>query len=113
MKVKMLNDQILIKKIIEDYSMSKGGIVLSKNPEAPRTCKAEVIAVGPGKKSLNGDLMKTIVEEGDIVRINSKIGTEIIDEDGVKLYVITEPQIFFVYDDDKECKCDNCKGDCK
>ena len=113
MKVRMINDQILIKKMLEDYTKTAGGIII-QNPDVPKTCKAEVISVGPGKPSLNGELISTTVKEGDIIQINSKIGTEVINEDGTKLYVITEPQIYFVYENEGEkCKCNDCKGDCK
>jgi chaperonin GroES len=75
MKVKPLNDRVLVQRIKEE-EVTKGGIVI---PDTAREKPAEgkIIAVGPGKMSEQGQRMTLQVKEGDRVLFGRYAGTEI------------------------------------
>ncbi len=75
MKVKPLNDRILVKRI-DELQVTKGGIYI------PDTAKEKPIegiikAVGTGKVSDSGVRTPLTVKEGDRVLFNKYAGTEI------------------------------------
>ncbi|UTS53930.1 co-chaperone GroES [Escherichia phage UE-S1] len=63
MKIKMINDYVLVRQI-EAQNKSSGGIILG-NVEPP--CIGMVISVGPGKVLPNGQLAEHDIKEGDMV----------------------------------------------
>jgi chaperonin GroES len=75
MRIKPLNDRILVKRL-EAEERTKGGIVLPETAkEKPK--EGEVIAVGPGKISDSGKRQELQVKKGDKIIFESYAGTEI------------------------------------
>ncbi len=73
-KVKPLGNRVLIKR--SKAQTSKGGILLPDSAqEKPK--EGTVIAVGPGKRSENGNLETLNVKMGDRVLFSSYAGTEV------------------------------------
>ncbi len=88
LKLKPLNDKVIIKPIEEDEK-TKAGIVLPETAEKEKPEKGEVIAVGPGKLLENGSRAPMSIKVGDKVIFKKyspdeiKIGKEeylVIDE---------------------------------
>ena len=63
MKFKPLHDKVLVKRT-EEEEKSAGGIVLPGSA-TEKPSQGEVVAVGPGKKSENGDVSPVGVAVGD------------------------------------------------
>tara|TARA_B100000941_G_C28390394_1_gene492334 strand:+ start:260 stop:547 length:288 start_codon:yes stop_codon:yes gene_type:complete len=93
MKVKPLADRIIV-RAAEAEEMSKGGIILPDTAkEKPQ--QGEVLAVGPGKASENGNLVKMTLKTGDKVLYGKYSGTE-ISVDGEDVLIMRENDILAV-----------------
>ena len=75
MKVKPLNDRVLVKRT-EELTVTKGGIVIPDTAKE-KPIEGKVIAVGPGKMSDAGNRMPLQLKEGDRVLFGKYAGTEI------------------------------------
>lgn len=75
MKVKPLADRVLIKPL-DSEEKTAGGIIIPDNAkEKPQ--RGEIIAVGPGKASDSGQIVKPEVKKGDKVLYGKYSGTEV------------------------------------
>jgi len=73
-KLQPLGDRVIVKPITKE-EVTKGGIVLPDTvKEKPQ--EGEIIAVGPGKLSENGDRIAPEVKKGDRVIYAKYAGTE-------------------------------------
>ncbi len=75
MKVKPLNDRVLVKRT-EELTVTKGGIVIPDTAKE-KPIEGKIVAVGPGKMSEQGQRMTLQVKEGDKVLFGKYSGTEI------------------------------------
>jgi chaperonin GroES len=75
MKVKPLNDRVLLKRL-EEVQVTKGGIVIPDTAKE-KPIEGRIVAVGPGKMSEQGQRMSLQVKEGDKVLFGKYAGTEI------------------------------------
>lgn len=75
MKVKPLNDRVLVKRT-EELQMTKGGIYIPDSAKE-KPIEGKVMAVGPGKMSDQGNRMPLQVKEGDRVLFSKYAGSEI------------------------------------
>jgi len=90
MKVRPLNDRVLIKRL-EAKEMVRGGIIIPDSAKE-KPMEGEVIAVGPGKMDDTGKLMPMTVKAGDKVLVGKYAGTEIkIDE--VEHIIVREDEV--------------------
>ena len=96
MKVKPLNDRVLVKRI-EEVQVTKGGIVIPDTAKE-KPIEGKVIAVGPGKMSDAGDRMTLQLKEGDRVLFGKYAGTEIKME-GEEYLMMREEDILAVITD--------------
>ncbi len=87
MKIRPLQDHIMVKRINEE-EMSKGGILIPDTAkEKPQ--QAKVIAVGKGKVNEDGKLQPLDVQKADRVLIGKYSGTE-VNIDGEEHLIIRE-----------------------
>ena len=91
MKFKPLHDKVLVRRT-EEEEVSAGGIVLPGSA-TEKPSQGEVIAVGPGKRQENGDLLPVGVSVGDIVVFGQYGGNE-IKIDGEEYMILSESDIF-------------------
>ncbi|MGO8763420.1 MAG: co-chaperone GroES [Desulfobaccales bacterium] len=96
MKVKPLNDRVLVKRI-EEVQITKGGIVIPDTAKE-KPIEGKVIAVGPGKMSEQGQRMALQLKEGDRVLFGKYAGTEIKTE-GEEFLMMREEDILAVITD--------------
>lgn len=75
MKIKPLNDRILVKRI-EEESKTKGGIIIPDTAKE-RPQEGEVIAVGNGKILEDGKRIPLDVKVGDRIIFSKYAGTEV------------------------------------
>ncbi len=96
MKVKPLNDRVLVKRI-EEVQVTKGGILIPDTAKE-KPIEGKVIAVGPGKMSDAGNRMPLQLKEGDRVLFGKYAGTE-IKMDGEEHLMMREEDILAVITD--------------
>ena len=75
MKIKPLQDRVIIKRV-EEEEKTKGGIIIPDTAKE-KPIEGEVIAVGDGKINEKGELVKPVVKVGDRVLFGKYAGTEI------------------------------------
>ena len=93
MKLRPLHDKVLVKRT-EEEETTAGGIVLPGSA-AEKPSQGEVIAVGPGKRQDNGELIAPDVEAGDLVIFGQYGGNE-VKIDGEEYLILSEGDIFGV-----------------
>ena len=93
MKFTPLHDKVLVRRT-EEEEKSAGGIVLPGSA-TEKPSQGEVVAVGPGKKSENGDVSPVGVAVGDTVIFGQYGGNE-IKIDGDEYLILSESDIFGV-----------------
>jgi chaperonin GroES len=93
MKVRPLNDRILVKRL-EEEEMTKGGIIIPDSAKE-KPAEGEIIAVGKGKINDNGDRIKLDVKAGDLVLFSKYGGTD-VKIDGVDHLIMREDDVLAV-----------------
>ena len=94
MKFRPLADRVLVKRTDEEQT-SEGGIVLPGSA-ADKPSQGEVVAVGPGKTSDNGDVQPISVNVGDLVVFGQYAGSNTVKIDGDELVILNEQDILGV-----------------
>jgi len=90
MKIRPLQDRILVKRIDEE-EMTKGGIIIPDTAkEKPQ--EAKVIAVGNGKVQEDGTVTPLDVKKGDKLLFSKYAGTE-VNIDGEEHIIIREDDV--------------------
>jgi chaperonin GroES len=95
MKIKPLNDRIIVKRLEEEQKTAGGIIIPDTAKEKPQ--EGEVVAVGPGKRDDDGNRMALEVKEGDRILFGKYAGTE-IKIDGEEHVFMREDDILGVLD---------------
>ena len=90
MKIKPLNDRVLVIGIEEKDKTSGGIIIPDTAKEKPQ--EGKVVAVGPGKWDENGKRITMEVKKGDRVLFGKYAGSEIM-IDGVDHLIMNEDDI--------------------
>jgi len=90
MKVKPLNDRVLIKRL-EPKETVRGGIIVPDTAKE-KPLEGEVIAVGPGKYDDAGKLVPMSVKAGQRVLVGKYAGTEIKIDD-VEHVIVREDEV--------------------
>ncbi|MDP8982746.1 MAG: co-chaperone GroES [Acidobacteriota bacterium] len=93
MKLRPLHDRVLVKRL-EEEEQSRGGIIIPDSAkEKPQ--QAEVVAVGNGKLSEEGDVIPLVVKPGDRILFGKYGGSEIRVE-GQDYLILREDEILGV-----------------
>ena len=75
MKIRPLNDRLLVKRLEEEETTAGGIIIPDSAKEKP--AEGEIVAVGPGKLNEKGDRVAMDVKVGDTVLFSKYGGTDI------------------------------------
>jgi chaperonin GroES len=95
MKIRPLQDRILVKRIDEE-SKTKGGIIIPDTAkEKPQ--EGKVVAVGKGKVTEDGKLQPLDVKKGDRVLFNKYSGSE-VNVDGEEHLIIREEDVLAIFE---------------
>lgn len=89
MNLKPLHDNIVIR--VNEETQSAGGIVIPTNA-AEKPSQGTVLAVGPGARKDDGDLVPVSVKTGDVVVFKQYAGTTIKVE-GEEVLVVRDADI--------------------
>jgi len=90
MKIRPLNDRVLVLRIEEEAKTSGGIIIPDTAKEKPQ--QGKVIAAGPGKVNDNGQRVPMDVKAGDRILFGKYAGNE-IKIDGVEHLIMREEDI--------------------
>jgi chaperonin GroES len=93
MKLKPLNDRILVKRRDEDEKTAGGILVPDSAKEKPQ--QGDVVAVGPGARLDNGDVRPMAVQAGDRVLFGKYAGSE-VKVDGEEYVIMREEDVLAV-----------------
>lgn len=98
MKVKMLHDKLLIKRV-EVEQKTQGGIILSSEPEGEReTIFGQVVSVGPGKQVDGTGIIPTVCKEGNIISCMGRIPRRIVYM-GEEFHILRESDVDAIFED--------------
>jgi chaperonin GroES len=95
MKIRPLNDRIIVKRVDEEKKTAGGIIIPDTAKEKPQ--EGIVIAVGPGKRDEDGKRINIDVKEGNRVLFSKYAGTE-IKIDGIDHIFMREDEILGILD---------------
>ncbi len=93
MKIRPLNDRVLVVRVEEEQKTAGGIIIPDTAKEKPQ--EGKVVSVGPGKLGEDGKRSPVAVKEGDRVLFSKYAGTE-IKIDGVEHVFMREDDILGV-----------------
>ena len=93
MKIRPLHDRVIVKRLAEERT-SPGGIVIPDTAQE-KPMEGEVVAVGPGARNEQGQLVAMDVKAGDKILFGKYSGTE-VKVDGEDLLVMREEDIMAV-----------------
>jgi len=90
MKIKPLQDRVIVKRIEEEQKTAGGIIIPDSAKEKPQ--QGKVLAVGPGKVLEGGTRVDMTVKEGDLVLFGKYAGSE-VKIDGEEVLIMREDDI--------------------
>lgn len=94
LKLKPLADRVIIEPLEDEAATSPGGIIIPDTAkEKPQ--QGNVIAVGPGRTTDDGNVIKLDVKKGDKVVYSKYAGTE-YSESGNDYLIVRESDILAV-----------------
>jgi len=93
MKIRPLQDRILVKRI-EEEEKTKGGIIIPDTAKE-KPSEGKVVAVGKGKLNEDGKLMPLDVKKGDRILFSKYSGTE-VNIEGDEHLIIREDDVLGV-----------------
>jgi chaperonin GroES len=96
MKVKPLNDRVLVKRT-EELQVTKGGIYIPDTAKE-KPVEGKVIAAGPGKVNDQGNRLPLNVKAGDRILFGRYAGSEIKVE-GEEYLMMREDDILAIVED--------------
>ncbi len=95
MKFRPLHDRVVVRRI-EAEEKTTGGIIIPDTAKE-KPMEGEVIAVGPGARNEQGQLVPLDVKQGDHILFGKWSGTE-VKIDGEELLIMKESDIMGIVD---------------
>ena len=93
MNIRPLHDRVVVRRL-EEETTSAGGIVLPDSA-TEKPSQGEILAVGTGKVTDNGDVRALDVSVGDKIIFGQYAGST-VKIDGEELLILSESEIFGV-----------------
>jgi chaperonin GroES len=93
MKIKPLQDRVIVRRIEEETKTAGGIIIPDSAKEKPQ--QGEILAVGPGKVLEGGTRVDLTVKTGDLVLFGKYAGSE-VKIDGEEVLIMREDDILGV-----------------
>ena len=100
MKLKPVNDKIVVKPITKEEEVTEGGILLPDTVDSGKLMEGEVVAVGKGMYSANGTLIPVVVNVGETILYNKHAQThEYKTTDGEELVIMSVNEVLSIVKD--------------
>ena len=87
MKLKPVNDKIVVEPKTQEEEVTEGGILLPDTVDQGKLMEGEVVAVGNGMYSASGTLIPVVVDVGDKILYNKHAQLHEYDDDLVIMSV--------------------------
>lgn len=94
MKIRPLNDRVVVRRSAEEETTAGGIILTGSAKEKPN--KGEVVAVGPGKTLDNGEVRALDLNVGDTVVFGRYADSNTLQDGDDELIVMSESDIYGV-----------------
>jgi chaperonin GroES len=94
MKLRPLQDRIIVERI-EEETTTAGGIIIPDTVAKEKPQEGKIVAAGKGKKTEEGKLIPMDVKVGDVVLFGKYAGSE-VKVDGVEYLIMREDDILGV-----------------
>jgi len=95
MKIKPLNDRVLVVRVEEEQKTAGGIIIPDTAKEKPQ--EGKVVATGPGRRDKEGKRVPLEVQKGDRILFSKYAGTD-IKIDGIEHIFMKEDDILGIMD---------------
>jgi len=95
MKIRPLQDRILVKRVDEEETSTGGIIIPDSAKEKPQ--EGLVVAVGPGKTLDSGEIATPGVNAGDRILFSKYAGTD-VNVDGDEHIIIREDDVLAIFE---------------
>ncbi len=95
MKIRPLQDRILVKRVDEEEKTTGGIIIPDSAKEKPQ--EGLVVAVGPGKTLDNGKIAEIAVSAGDRILFSKYAGTD-VNVDDEEHIIIREDDVLAIFE---------------
>jgi chaperonin GroES len=95
MKIRPLQDRILVKRVDEEETTTGGIIIPDSAKEKPQ--EGLVVAVGPGKTLDSGEIATPGVNAGDRILFSKYAGTD-VNVDGDEHIIIREDDVLAIFE---------------
>jgi chaperonin GroES len=99
MRFRPLHDRVVVRRV-EEEQKSKGGIIIPDTAKE-KPMQGEVLAVGPGARNEDGEIVALDVKQGDRILFGKWSGTE-VKLDGEDLLIMKESDIMGVIENAPE-----------
>lgn len=93
MKVRPVQDRLLVKRV-EEEQKTKGGIIVPDSAKE-KPMEGKVVAAGPGRRNDEGKTIPMAVQKGDRILFGKYAGTE-IEIEGKQHLIIREDDVLAV-----------------
>ena len=87
MKLKPVNDKIVVKPLTKGEEVTEGGILLPDTVDQGKLQEGEVVAVGQGMYSANGTLIPVVCDVGDKILYNKHAQVHEYNDDNIIMSV--------------------------
>ena len=87
MKLKPVNDKIVVKPLTKGEEVTEGGILLPDSVDQGKLQEGEVVAVGQGMYSANGTLIPVVCDVGDKILYNKHAQVHEYNDDNIIMSV--------------------------
>jgi chaperonin GroES len=94
MKIRPLNDRVVVRRNAEEETSSGGIILTGSAKEKPN--QGEVVAVGPGKTLDNGNVQALAINVGDTVVFGRYADSNTLKDGDDELIIMSESDIYGV-----------------
>jgi chaperonin GroES len=101
MKLRPLNDRILVKRV-EEQEVTKGGIIIPDTAKE-KPAEGKIVAVGQGALNNDGVRVPLEVKTGDRI-LFGKYGGQEINVEGEEYLIMSEQEVLCVIEVDKKPK---------
>ena len=101
MKLRPLNDRILVKRV-EEKEVTKGGIIIPDTAKE-KPAEGKIVAVGQGALNNDGVRVPLEVKKGDRI-LFGKYGGQEINVEGEEYLIMSEQEVLCVIEVDKKPK---------
>ncbi len=98
LKLKPLGDRVIVEPVEKEQETFAGGALVLPETAKEKPQQGIILAVGPGRKDEDGDLIPMDVEEGQRVLYAKYAGTE-VKIDGKRLLILKESDILAVVEE--------------